>query len=133
MSVIDHLEIAVKDAELSRRFYERALAPLGFKLVITVNPANTRTGGFRHGLGPDGYPRLWLHDHDKTSSPVHLAFSAEKRIVVDKFWEAALQVGGKDNGAPGIRHHYHDHYYAAYIIDPDGNNLEVVCQIKNEK
>lgn len=128
MSVIDHLEIAVTDAELSRQFYQQALAPLGFRLVITIDPAHNRTGGFRYGLGPDGYPRLWLHDSASTVAPVHVAFSAQERATVDQFWAAAIRAGGKDNGAPGIRRQYHDHYYAAYILDPDGNNLEVVCQ-----
>ncbi|MFC7776196.1 VOC family protein [Pantoea sp. GCM10028869] len=72
--------------------------------------------------------RVWLHDKDITGASTHLAFAASERAIVDEFWRAALQVGGRDNGEPGIRHHYHSHYYAAYILDPDGNNIEVVCQ-----
>lgn len=128
MSVIDHIEIAVNNANASLSFYEQALAPLGFRRVITQEPTKTRTHGFRHGLGPDGYPRLWLHDNEKTCAPLHIAFSADERSIVDRFWKQALLAGGKDNGAPGIRQHYHSHYYAAYVFDPDGNNLEVVCQ-----
>lgn len=128
MSVIDHIEISVKNAPLSLRFYQQALEPLGFRLVITQGSAQTRTGGFRYGLGPQGYPRLWLHDNEKIGAPLHLAFSADERSTVVQFWERALLAGGKDNGAPGIRKHYHSQYYAAYVFDPDGNNLEVVCQ-----
>ncbi|KFC98706.1 VOC family protein [Leclercia adecarboxylata] len=128
MSAIDHLEISVKNAPLSLRFYQQALEPLGFRLVITQEPAKTRTGGFRYGLGPQGYPRLWLHDNEETGASLHLAFSTDKRSIVDQFWKQALLAGGKDNGAPGIRKHYHSQYYAAYVFDPDGNNLEVVCQ-----
>jgi len=128
MSVIDHVEIAVKDAQASLKFFEAALAPLGFSLIISVPPERTLTGGSRYGLGPDGYPRLWLHDRDVTGASTHLAFAARERTAVDKFWHAALQAGGKDNGAPGVRNHYHSHYYAAFILDPDGNNVEVVCQ-----
>lgn len=95
--------------------------------VITAQAAGI-TGGARYGLGPEGYPRLWLHDKDITGASTHLAFAASERAIVDEFWRAALQVGGRDNGEPGIRHHYHSHYYAAYILDPDGNNIEVVCQ-----
>lgn len=126
--MIDHIEISVKNANLSCSFYQQILAPLGFQLVITVDPSKTLTGGIRHGLGPNRYPCLWLHDNDEVSSPIHIAFSTDKRTVVDQFWEAALQAGGQDNGAPGIRPHYHAHYYAAYILDLDGNNIEVVCQ-----
>lgn len=128
MSVIDHLEISVKNAPLSLRFYQQALEPLGFRLIITQQSAKTRNGGFRYGLGPQGYPRLWLHDNDATGAPLHLAFSADERGIVDQFWQQALLAGAKDNGAPGIRQHYHSNYYAAYVFDPDGNNLEVVCQ-----
>lgn len=128
MSVIDHLEIAVNSADASLSFYEQALAPLGFKLVITQEPSKTRTRGFRYGIGPNGYPRLWLHDNEKMGAPLHIAFSTHKRSIVDLFWKQALLAGGKDNGAPGIRSHYHSHYYAAYVFDPDGNNLEVICQ-----
>ncbi|SKC21580.1 Catechol 2,3-dioxygenase [Kosakonia radicincitans] len=128
VSVIDHIEIAVNDATISRHFYEQVLAPLKFRLIIAVAQSQTRTGGLRYGLGPGHYPRLWLHDNDKPGAAVHIAFTAQDRSTVDKFWEAALQAGGKSNGSPGIRCHYHESYYAAYVFDPDGNNIEVVCQ-----
>lgn len=128
MSVIDHIEIAVQDAETSRRFYELALAPLGFELIISVGPDRTRTGGIRHGFGPNGYPCLWIHDNDSHGKGTHIAFAAGDRSVVDAFYRAALSAGGVDNGPPGIRRHYHANYYAAYVFDPDGVNVEVVCQ-----
>lgn len=128
MSVIDHVEIAVKNAQVSLKFFEAALAPLGFSLIISLPPERTLSGGARYGLGPEGYPRLWLHDKDITGASTHLAFAASERAIVDEYWRAALQAGGRDNGAPGIRDHYHPHYYAAFILDPDGNNIEVVCQ-----
>jgi len=128
MSVIDHVEIAVKNAQVSLKFFEAALAPLGFRLIISVPPERTLTGGARYGLGPEGYPRIWLHDKDIAGASPHLAFAASDRASVAAFWRAALQAGGEDNGAPGIRNHYHSQYYAAYVLDPDGNNIEAVCQ-----
>lgn len=128
MPVLDHIEFAVSDAEVSLKFYEQALAPLGFSRIISVPPERTRTGGARHGLGTDGYPCLWIHDSDVIGKGTHIAFSVESRPVVDKFYKAALNAGATDNGRPGVRNHYHDRYYAAYVLDPDGINLEVVCQ-----
>ena len=131
MSLIDHIEFAVRDAEVSRRFYELALAPLGFELIITVGAERTRTGGTRHGLGTGGYPCLWIHDRESHGQGTHVAFAADSRSLVDAFYQAAIAAGGRDNGPPGIRQHYHANYYAAYVLDPDGVNVEVVCQNSN--
>lgn len=128
MTIVDHIEFAVHDAEASRRFYEHALAPLGIARVITVGPERTSTGGTRHGFGKDGYPSLWIHDNDRPGAALHIAFAAGDRALVDAFHRAALQAGGIDNGPPGIRARYHADYYAAYVLDPDGVNVEVVCQ-----
>lgn len=128
MSLVDHVEFAVRDAETSRCFYEQALAPLGFTRIISAGPGQTRSGGTRHGFGVDGYPRLWIHDNELPGGGVHIAFAAAKRSIVDAFHRAALAAGGHDNGAPGVRVRYHDNYYAAYVLDPDGVNVEVVCQ-----
>ncbi len=95
MSVIDHIEIPVKNASFSLHFYQQALEPLGFRLVVTQEPDKTRTGGFRYGLGPQAYPRLWLHDNQETGAPLHLAFSADERSIVDEFWKRAIKAGGK--------------------------------------
>lgn len=128
MSLLDHIEFAVQDAEVSRRFYEHALAPLGIARVITVGPDRTRHGGTRHGFGRDGYPCLWVHDNQTPAAGTHIAFATQDRDVVDAFYQAALDAGGIDNGPPGIRERYHANYYAAYVLDPDGVNVEVVCQ-----
>lgn len=128
MSIIDHIELPVADAEASRRFYEAALGPLGLSLVVSIDPARTAHGGARHGFGRDGYPSLWFHEENGSRLPVHVAFDAPNRKAVDAFHEMALAHGGTDNGAPGARERYHPHYYAAYVLDPDGNNIEAVCQ-----
>jgi catechol 2,3-dioxygenase-like lactoylglutathione lyase family enzyme len=128
MIVIDHIELAVTDVEASERFYLAALAPLGLELVIAIPPARTRTGTRRAGLGNNGYPSLWLHGGERIGEGTHLALAAGSRKEVDDFHRAALAAGGLDNGPPGIRHHYHDSYYAAYVLDPNGINLEVVFQ-----
>jgi catechol 2,3-dioxygenase-like lactoylglutathione lyase family enzyme len=128
MTILDHIEFAVSDAEASRHFYERALAPLNIVRIITVGHERTRTGGTRHGFGRDDYPTLWIHDNESPGAGTHIAFAAQSRTFVDAFHKAALEAGGSDNGPPGIRTHYHAHYYAAYVLDPDGVNVEVVCQ-----
>lgn len=127
MAILDHIEFAVSDAAISCKFYEAALQPLGIGLVISVDASRTGKGA-RHGLGANGYPTLWIHDGAQPSRGLHVAFSVATRALVDAFWNAALASGGVDNGAPGIRARYHDHYYAAYVLDPDGVNVEVVCQ-----
>jgi len=130
MSIIDHIEFAVRDAEISRNFYERALSPLGIARVLTLGPERTRTGGTRHGFGKDGYPSMWIHDKEAPGLGTHVAFVAHTRALVDDFHRAAIEAGGVDNGAPGVRPHYHSDYYAAYVLDPDGINVEVVCQVR---
>jgi catechol 2,3-dioxygenase-like lactoylglutathione lyase family enzyme len=128
VDVINHIEIGVTDVDASRRFYEAALAPLGLALVISVDPAHTALGTARFGFGRDGYPSFWIHGQSGASRSIHIAFSAARHDRVDAFHAAALANGGSDNGPPGIRTRYHPHYYAAFILDPDGNNLEAVCQ-----
>lgn len=128
MTILDHIEFAVSDSSISLEFYKAALQPLGVAVVISLGPHHT-TSASRFGLGADGYPRLWIHDGKKSDASIHVAFSAENRSQVDAFWEAAVNAGGVDNGPPGVRTRYHDHYYAAYVLDPDGNNIEVVCQV----
>jgi len=128
MTILDHIEFAVQDAEASRRFYEQALAPLDIVRIITVGPERTRNGGTRHGFGKNGYPSLWIHDNEAPGTGTHIAFAANRQSIVDAFHRTALEAGGIDNGPPGIRSHYHANYYAAYVLDPDGINVEVVCQ-----
>ncbi|MDQ1118044.1 VOC family protein [Pseudoxanthomonas winnipegensis] len=128
MTMLDHIEFPVTDAARSCRFYEAALAPLGFARIIAVEPERTRTGGWRYGLGQGGYPCLWIHDGQAAVAGMHLAFASNSRLAVDAFHKAALAAGGTDNGPPGVRERYHARYYAAYVLDPDGVNVEVVCQ-----
>lgn len=125
--IINHVELPVTEAQGARRFYEAVLAPLGLSLVISIGPAQ---GGPRYGFGKNGYPSLWIHQESGAKLSIHLAFTADKRATVDAFHAAALANGGMDNGVPGIRKRYHENYYAAYVLDPDGNNIEAVCQTK---
>ena len=125
--MLDHVGFAVSDAERSRRFYEQALAPLGITLIMTATPDQTEAGGTAHGFGSNGKPYFWVGDNERVGEGTHVAFTAETRAEVDSFYEAAIAAGGKDNGAPGIRAHYHPNYYGAFVLDPDGLNIEAVC------
>jgi catechol 2,3-dioxygenase-like lactoylglutathione lyase family enzyme len=123
--MIDHTGIAVSDFETSKRFYDKAMAPLGASLVMTV--PKEYTGGINvAGYGRDR-PVFWLNDSKKPNDTLHVAFTARSRAEVDAFHAAALAAGGKDNGGPGLRPHYHPNYYGAFVFDPDGNNVEAVC------
>ena len=114
---IDHLTLAVRDLEASRRFYERALEPFGIRTVeSSQGPV---------GFGPAGSEDFWIAPGEPTA-PVHVAFLAHDRATVDAFHRAALAAGGRDNGAPGLRPEYHAGYYGAYVLDPDGNTVEAV-------
>jgi catechol 2,3-dioxygenase-like lactoylglutathione lyase family enzyme len=119
--VLDHIGLNVSDYDRSRAFYERALAPLGFSLLMEPAP---HTGGF----GSEGKPWFWITDlREPTTENVHVAFTVPDRATVDAFHAAALEAGGTDNGSPGIRELYHPSYYGAYVLDPDDNNIEAVC------
>jgi catechol 2,3-dioxygenase-like lactoylglutathione lyase family enzyme len=118
--VLDHVALRVHDVAASRRFYEAALAPLGFTVVMEV------PGVPGAGLGLSGHPSFWIHPGD-ASGPIHVAFHAADRGRVDAFFAAAVAAGATDNGPPGVRLHYHPNYYAAFVTDPDGNNVEAVC------
>ena len=124
--MIDHVGFAVSDAERSRRFYEQALAPLGITLIMSVTPGQTESGGTAHGFGADDKPFFWVGDNERVGAGTHVAFAVESRAKVDAFYRAALDAGGRDNGGPGFRPHYHPNYYAAFVFDPDGNNIEAV-------
>ena len=115
--MIDHLTIRVRDAKKSKEFYRTALAPLGYEVLMEF--------GESVGLGADKKPDLWIAPGK--AEPTHLAFAARDRKAVDAFYQAAIGAGAKDNGKPGIRMDYHPNYYGAFVIDPDGNNLEAVC------
>ena len=123
--MIDHVGFAVQDLARSRRFYEAALKPLGIEVLMEI-PGDVVEGG-AIGLGADGKPFFWLGQHSASGIATHIAFTAEDRRTVDQFYQAALAAGGKDNGAPGLRPHYHPDYYGAFVLDPDGFNVEAVC------
>jgi catechol 2,3-dioxygenase-like lactoylglutathione lyase family enzyme len=125
--VLDHVGFAVSNAERSREFYQQALAPLGISLIMSVTPDQTESGGTAHGFGSDGKPYFWIGDNERVGEGTHIAFEVKSRSEVDIFHQAALAAGGIDHGAPGIRAHYHPNYYAAFVLDPDGINIEAVC------
>lgn len=120
--MFDHVTIKVSDFEKSLGFYSAALAPLGYEAQYVDAAAKSA------GFGPKGSPALWIAVGAVTSQ-VHLAFKSAARPAVARFHEAALAAGGKDNGAPGLRADYGEHYYAAFVIDPDGNNVEAVTLV----
>ncbi len=124
--MLDHIGFAVTDFERSQRFYERALAPLSIKLLMSV--AREQTGADAHaGFGSNGKAYFWIGDSRARATGVHVAFAGATRAEVDAFYLAAIAAGGRDNGAPGLRPHYHANYYGAFVLDPDGNNIEAVC------
>ncbi len=130
--MIDHMGIAVTDATVSRAFYEAALAPLGITIGITVSPDQTESGGTAIGFGVDDDNFFWIGDNEAVGAGTHVAFTAGSRAQVDAFYAAALAAGGRDNGAPGPRPMYGPNYYAAFVHDPDGINVEAVCKVSDD-
>jgi catechol 2,3-dioxygenase-like lactoylglutathione lyase family enzyme len=122
--MIDHTGFDISDPARSRRFYDQALAPLGYKVLMEV-PIEFTGGAVVLGYGVPPKPDFWLHQG--TPNQLHIAFSADSRAQVDAFYRAAIAAGGKDNGPPGPRPHYHKDYYGAFVLDPDGHNIEAVC------
>ena len=124
--MIDHVSVSVSDPAASKAFYEAALAPLGYRVVMEFGPV-TGLGGPTPGAPEDApvHADLWLAPAENPT-PCHIAVTASSTAQVDAFYEAALAAGGTDNGAPGERSHYHPGYYGAFVLDPDGNNLEAV-------
>lgn len=125
--MLDHITIGIRDFARSIAFYDRALAPLGVSRLFDV-PAEEPGGVRVTGYGEDR-PWFWLAEERATSGLLHVAFRAENRAAVDAFHAAALQAGGTDHGEPGLRPHYHASYYAAFVLDPDGHNIEAVCHV----
>jgi catechol 2,3-dioxygenase-like lactoylglutathione lyase family enzyme len=123
--MIDHVGFSVSDYARAKAFYEGALAPLGYRLVMEA--AAQETGKPAAGFGADGKPDFWVGGEGKLEKPLHVAIVAKDRATVDEFHRAALAAGGRDNGAPGLRAHNHPNYYAAFVLDPDGHNIEAVC------
>ena len=124
--MLDHVGFPVRDFAASKAFYTAALAPLGYGLVMEVTEAMTGGHGAHAGFGA-GKPDFWIGSGRAPSGSVHVAFAAGSRAMVRAFHAAALAAGGSDNGAPGLRPEYHPDYYGAFVLDPDGNNIEAVC------
>ena len=120
--MFDHVKFGVSDYAASKAFFLKALKPLG----VAVASEGTPTYGVEL-IRNKGKASLCLYQTEEKPVPLHLAFVAENRQQVEAFYRAALEAGGKDNGAPGLRPHYHANYYAAFVIGPDGHNIEVVC------
>lgn len=126
--MLDHIGFPVSDFARSRAFYEKVLAPLGYGPVMEVTPE--QTGGSAHmGFGPPGKPVFWISSGGALSGVLHVAFSARDRAGVRAFYGAAMAAGARDNGPPGLRPHYHPDYYGAFVLDPDGHNIEAVCHL----
>ena len=125
--MLDHIGLAVTDFERSKSFFIEALAPLDIALLMEATAE--QTGSDAHaGFGVDGKPFFWIGNGKRPVGALHVAFTAASRSQVDAFYQAALLAGGRDNGGPGLRPHYHPNHYAAFILDPDGNNIEAVCR-----
>jgi catechol 2,3-dioxygenase-like lactoylglutathione lyase family enzyme len=121
--MLDHMGLEVADFERSKAFYEQALAPLGISVLMEPAPA---IAGF--GEAHDQKPYFWIATRSGVpQTGVHVAFATPSRELVDAFHAAALEAGATDNGGPGVRELYHPTYYGAYVLDPDGNNIEAVC------
>jgi len=117
--MLDHIQVDVQDFEACKSFYKEALRPLGYDIVYEVQG----WVGFGVGANID----FCLYGSEQTIPGIHVAFRADSQAMVRAFYEAALKAGGKDNGPPGIREHYHPNYYGAFVIDPEGHNIEAVC------
>lgn len=129
--MIDHVGISVADLSVSKPFYETALAPLGYTVIMEVTAE--QTGGHPAcGFGAE-FPDFWIGQEGAPSVRTHVALRVKSRAEVDAFHQAALAAGGRDNGAPGLRPHYHEHYYGAFVLDPDGHNIEAVCHVPGDQ
>ena len=123
--MIDHTGISVSDFGRAKAFYLSALAPLGYRLIKELPSSMAPAGAMGMGVPPK--PDFWIAGGAPQSPRQHVAFRAASRTEVDAFYQAAIAAGGKDNGPPGIRAHYHPNYYGAFVLDLDGHNIEAVC------
>jgi catechol 2,3-dioxygenase-like lactoylglutathione lyase family enzyme len=122
--MIDHMGFPVTHFARSKEFYARALEPLGFRVVMEVSLSDDGEDGYA-GFGNER-PHFWIGTGKPLVGRLHVAFEAKNRAAVRAFYEAAMAAGGKDNGSPGLRPHYHENYYGAFVLDPDGHNIEAV-------
>ena len=119
--MIDHTGVNVSDIARAKAFYRAALAPLGYAVLMEFEQFA--------GLGVAPKPDFWIGQGVPNEPRVHVAFRADSRAIVDAFYKAAIAAGGRDNGQPGPRPHYHDNYYGAFVLDLDGHNIEAVCHL----
>ena len=124
--MLDHVTLGVSDLERSKTFYDRALSPLG---IARLYAEAGRFAGY--GIDPKAF--FWIGTRPNAQSGAHVAFTAKDRATVDRFYADAIAAGGKDNGGPGLRPHYHANYYGAFVLDPDGHNIEAVCHLAETK
>lgn len=124
--MIDHLSIKVSDVARARAFYEAVFGVLGLAELL-LPPPEGNGGAVVVGFLAHDETSFWIEEGQAERPPLHIAFRADDRGRVDAFHAAALAAGGRDNGAPGLRPSYHAHYYGAFVLDPDGNNVEAVC------
>jgi catechol 2,3-dioxygenase-like lactoylglutathione lyase family enzyme len=125
-AMIDHTGLMMSDPAKSRRFYDGALAPLGYTMLMEI-PTEHTGGKVVYGYGVAPKADFWLAEGKPNEPRIHIAFRADSRKQVDEFYRAAMAAGGRDNGPPGPRPHYHANYYGAFVLDPDGHNIEAVC------
>jgi catechol 2,3-dioxygenase-like lactoylglutathione lyase family enzyme len=118
--MLDHVTIGVTDIERSKRFYDQALRPLGIERLYAEKDTFAGYGANRKAF-------FWIGHRTGAQTSTHVAFAVQDRETVDRFYQAALAAGGHDNGPPGLRPHYHSNYYGAFVLDPDGHNIEAVC------
>jgi len=126
--VLDHIGFPVTDFERSKAFYSKVLEPLGYRLLKNVDLSDEAGPGGYAGFGEER-PQFWIGTGKPIQGRLHVAFIAKDRALVRRFFDAAIAAGGKDNGAPGLRPHYHANYYGAFVLDPDGHNIEAVSHL----
>jgi catechol 2,3-dioxygenase-like lactoylglutathione lyase family enzyme len=124
--MIDHTGVSVSDIARSTEFYTKALSAIGYALLLEF-PASVTGHTDVAGFGEPQKADFWISKGLPNNPPIHVAFRVSSRAQVDAFYRAAMAAGGRDNGAPGTRPHYHEHYYGAFVLDPDGHNIEAVC------
>jgi catechol 2,3-dioxygenase-like lactoylglutathione lyase family enzyme len=129
--MLDHVGVPVADFERSKAFYTRILAPLGYQVLKQVDLSDEAGPGGYAGFGLDR-PQFWIGTGIPFTGRLHVAFTARDRSLVHAFFDAALEAGAKNNGAPGLRPHYHENYYAAFVLDPDGHNIEAVTHLADD-
>ena len=124
--MLDHIGIKVTDIQRAKAFYDAALKPLGVSVVMDVSAEETGSTPYL-GDGEGFKPYFWINQQPRATELIHVAFAADNRAKVDAFYAAAIAAGGRDNGPPGPRPLYHPGYYGAFVLDPDGHNIEAVC------